>query len=342
MQDLFNSWQCQLKNSSTKLECLSSNLSKVVKKYRFLTTPYSQKFFTQSEVLKNIYLPKIEEISLSYKNPSDDIMGDKINEVFDGVIHKYKNRVLLLVSLDCSMYCRYCTRKNSTSNIFDLKNLPKLYDYTKKSQVDEIILSGGDPFILDNSTLKEYLKTFSEWEHINTVRIHTKSFASLPMRFFDEELLEIIEKYSQKLWIVTHFVSSEEFNELVQKAIKNVQKCGVVLLNQNPVLKGINNSVEQLKNLFKTLIKNKIKPYYLFQIDQVDGTAHFNVDLSEVLSIFEVLQREMSGIALPKIIVDLPGGAGKVPVGVNYLLEQKEEFYRFKSPKGEIVDYNRR
>lgn len=345
MEKLFNSWQWQLKNSSTIFlhgVPLSSEQISVASKYQFLSTPYSEEYFTSTDALKNIYYPKLEERELSYVHPSKDIMGDRKNEVMKGVIHKYSGRLLLLVSLECPLYCRYCTRKNSESDIFDISMLLDLYNYTIENSIDEIILSGGDPLMLSNTELECYLREISSWCHISTIRIHTKLISTLPMRFYDDDLLSLFDKYSDKLWLVSHFVTSDEFNSYSIKAIKNIQKCGIVILNQNPVLKGVNDSVESLSILFKTLIKYKIKPYYLFQIDQVDGTAHFNVDLNDVLSFFEELQKNLSGIALPKIIVDLPGGAGKVPVGVNYLRGEDDDCFAFSSPSGEIVKYSKR
>jgi len=334
MVNNFNSWKWQLQNSSNY-----NQLENVSSIYKFKSTPYSEKFYTQNPILQKIYYPSVNEIKKSYFVKSKDIMGDEKNRVFEGVIHKYKDRVLLITTQNCPLYCRYCTRKNSTSQPFKNSNFKELFDYTLKNNITEIILSGGDPFMLSNDKIEEYLKTINSWNHIHTIRIHTKMLATLPMRFFDNELLNILDKYSEKLWILTHFISSFEINNYVKKAIKRVQKCGIVLLNQNPVLKDINDTKDALHSLFTVLIKCKIKPYYIFQIDQVDGTAHFYVDLKVLLNIMKQLQGDMSGLALPKVIVDLPGGKGKIPVENNYLIKETNKFYKFSSTNGVIGKY---
>ena len=233
----FNSWKWQLQNAGNQI--LSDELidDKVLDEYPFIATPYSQKFFTSSDVLKKIYVPSLLEITSRYTVESKDVMGDEVNMILPGVVHKYQSRVLLITTSRCPLYCRYCTRKNSSVNHFNLNMLDELYAYTLKMGVNEVILSGGEVLMLSNDDIRQYLSVISSWVHISTIRIHTKMLSTLPMRFYDDELLSILEEFSEKLWVLTHFVSAEEINEFVRRAIKNIQKCGIYLLNQKSRLK---------------------------------------------------------------------------------------------------------
>ena len=261
------------------------------------------------------FIPNIEEdINTS---GSIDPIGDHSYSPIDQLVHRYTNRVLFFPTQVCPILCRYCFRKNELSVGDDLfksnfKNVIKyLIDHT---EVEEVIFSGGDPFIISNEKLEYYLNEFSQIKSIKYIRFHTRVPTILPTRI-DSKLVDILSKYSNifsKLQVVIHTNHQNEFCKKVETSIDKLYQSRITLLSQTVLLKGINDTPEDQKNLIEKLIKNNITPYYLHHPDQVKGAMNFYLTIEEGRKIYSKLRKEVSGWALPNYVIDVPNGEGKV------------------------------
>lgn len=271
-------------------------------------------------VLWKQFIPTQEELSSLQETGLIDPIGDKVHSKPGALVHRYTNRVLFFPTTICPVICRYCFRKNELSNndgIFDIdfeKTLSYLNDH---KEIEEIIFSGGDPFIISNSKIKFYLEAFSKISHIKYIRFHTRAPVSLPLRV-DQELCEILEDYTSKfetISVAIHINHCDEIDEQVTKALNSLKKIhGLNLLSQTVLLTGINDNTDHLVNLFKSLNLFNIKPYYLHHPDKVKGAMHFQVDIREGRKIYANLRSKLPGWLIPTYIIDTPGGLGKLPL----------------------------
>jgi lysine 2,3-aminomutase len=246
-----------------------------------------------------------------------DPIGDHTNSPVKQLVHRYKNRVLFFPTQTCPILCRYCFRKNELGVGDDLfnPNFEEVLRYLKiHPEIEEVIFSGGDPFILSNSKIEFYLEQFSKIKTIKYIRFHTRVPTTLPSRI-DQSLINTLSKYSnifKKIIIVIHANHAEEFCSEVESCIKKFSKENLELLSQSVLLKGINDSTKELKDLIEKLLDCNIRPYYLHHPDRVKGAMHFYLPLEEGRKIYGALRKDLSGWALPSYIIDIPGGEGKV------------------------------
>lgn len=241
-----------------------------------------------------------------------DPIGDMNYRAAPQIVHRYKNRVLFLPTQVCPIYCRFCFRKNELGIQKELftPEFEKSLDYLREhSEVEEIIFSGGDPFILDNEKIKFYLDEFSKIKHIKYFRFHTKFLTTIPSRF-EKELMGLLESYNQKINIVFHINHVEEIDSEVEEIIRHFPS-KINLLSQSVLLKGINDNHKDLLSLFEKLIALDIRPYYLHHPDQVKGAMHFGVSLKEGRKLYQKLRDSLPGWAIPNYVIDIPGGEGK-------------------------------
>ncbi len=280
------------------------------------------------------YLQSEQENIISLQEKKDPI-GDDIHSPVKGLVHRYPDRVLLKITDICSVYCRFCFRKEMIAKgngILKNNELESALRYIKDNrQIHEVILSGGDPLTLSNRRFSTLLKQLEEIEHLDVIRIHTRQVMVKPDRI-DKDFIQILRQASKAVYIVIHVNHAQEINENVLRAFSTLSNSGAVLLSQTVLLKNINNSATTLAILFKKLIKHSIKPYYLHHLDLAKGTNHFRVSVEEGQKIMKELQGQISGIALPTYVLDIPGGYGKVPIqhsfietidGDSYLIEDR-------------------
>jgi lysine 2,3-aminomutase len=266
----------------------------------------------RSSALRQQYIPSTEELSTQGLT---DPIGDKVHLAAPQLIHRYKKRALFLPTQTCPIYCRFCFRKNELGQDPDLfsSQFEKTFDYLKKNkEIEEIIFSGGDPFVLDNSKIKLYLERFLDLDHIKYVRFHTKFLTTIPSRF-DRELLEVLKFFSKRYKSVSlsfHINHLDEIDQEVDQTISSFPK-ELNLLVQTVLLKGVNNTVEDLKKLFQKCIDLELRPYYLHHPDIVTGAMHFGVSLEKGRELYAQLREELPGWALPHYIIDIPEGHGK-------------------------------
>lgn len=245
-----------------------------------------------------------------------DPIGDKVHSKGNQIIHRYKNRILFTPTTVCPITCRYCFRKNElalTDEIFDPDFLKTLEYLTINPDINEIIFSGGDPFILSDEKINYYLESFSKISSIKYIRFHTRTPVILPNRITDS-LIAVLKRHSanfNRLMVMIHVNHSEELDNEVKECLLKLSSNQIELFSQTVLLKNINDNTNTLKNLFLSLIDLKINPYYLHHPDMVLGGMHFYLSLEEGRKIFAPLHNLVPGWALPQYVIDIPGGEGK-------------------------------
>ncbi|PHR29340.1 MAG: lysine 2,3-aminomutase [Desulfotalea sp.] len=257
------------------------------------------------------------------------------------LVHKYANRVLLLVSSQCAMYCRFCTRKRkvgtSKMHISDT-TLSLAYDYLRlHPEVTDVLISGGDPFLLDDERLDEILGNLSKIPSIKMIRIGTRVPSVLPMRI-TSRLCSILKKY-QPLYINTHFNHPKELTAEAKQACFMLADAGISLGCQTVLLKGVNDNVAVLKELFQGLLYLRVKPYYLFQSDLTQGVNHFRTSTQKGVNLMKGLYGHLSGMAIPTFALDAPGGKGKIPLTPQFIRESTTTSLTFENYLGQICTY---
>lgn len=240
------------------------------------------------------------------EDPVQDVYFRKNSKL----LHKYEGRALIISTSACAMHCRYCFRKNfpyETENPSFAKELEVLRN---DSSIEEVLLSGGDPLSLSNATLKSLLDDLAAISHIKRIRFHTRFPIGIPERI-DMDFLAILNAFPKQIWFVIHANHFQEFDDDIWQALKSVQKLGIPVLNQSVLLKDINDDVEVLKRLSCELVNHGIVPYYLHQLDRVQGSAHFEVPEEQGHVLVEALQKQLPGYAVPKYVREIAGKPSK-------------------------------
>lgn len=263
-----------------------------------------------------------------------DPIGDRADTKVPGIIHRYPDRCLLMLTNSCAVHCRFCFRKSLLKN--NTVDLTKSLNYLKKhKEVWEVILSGGDPFMLTNDFLQQVISELRKIPHIKIIRFHTRVPVVYPKRI-NKDFLKIISK-AYPLVIVFHINHPKEMTSQFLKKVEQLKSSKALLLSQSVLLKNINNDPKILADLFKKLLEIGIKPYYLHHLDNAIGTDYFRVSIEEGKQIMKELQSKISGICLPEYVVDLPGGNGKVPVF--WLKKVSKKSYSVINYQGKKVIY---
>ncbi|WP_461829346.1 KamA family radical SAM protein [Aquifex sp.] len=263
-------------------------------------------------------------------------------EEIPGLTHRYPDRVLLNVTTFCAVYCRHCMRKRIFSQgerARTKEEIDKFIDYIKKhEEIKDVLISGGEPLSLSYEKLDYLLRRLREIKHVEIIRFGTRLPVLAPQRFFDDKLLDILEKYSP-IWINTHFNHPNEITDYSAEAVDRLLRRGIPVNNQTVLLKGVNDDPEVMLRLFRGLLRIKVKPQYLFHCDPVKGAVHFRTSVDKGLEIMRFLRGKLSGFGIPTYAVDLPGGKGKVPLLPNYIKKREGNKFWFESFTGEIVEY---
>jgi len=259
-----------------------------------------------------------------------------------GLTHRYPDRVLMTVTTFCAVYCRHCMRKRifaEGERARTKEEIDRMLDYIKEhEEVRDVLISGGEPLSLGNEKLRYILSKLREIKHVEIIRFGTRLPVLAPQRFFDEELLDILEEHSP-IWINTHFNHPKEITELSQEAVDKLLRRGIPVNNQTVLLKGVNDDPRVMLELMRGLLRIKVKPQYLFHCDPIRGAVHFRTTVDKGMEIMRYLRGRISGMGIPTYAVDLPGGKGKVPILPNYIIEREGDRFVFESFTGEAVEY---
>ncbi len=272
-------------------------------------------------------------------------MGDPLSEDHDspvpGITHRYPDRVLLLVSNVCAMYCRHCTRKRKVGDEDSIPNKSQIREgiqYIKDHpQVRDVLLSGGDPFLLSDDYLDWILTELRAIPHVQVVRIGTRTPVVLPYRITDD-LVSMLKKH-HPVWINTHFNHPRELTTSAREALAKLADGGIPLGNQSVLLADVNDCPRIMKDLVHKLVMNRVRPYYLYQCDLSEGLSHFRTPIGKGIEIMESLIGHTSGFAVPTYVIDAPGGGGKIPVMPNYIISWSTNKVILRNYEGVITSY---
>jgi lysine 2,3-aminomutase len=285
-------------------------------------------------------VPRVEELTLV---PGDlaDPLGEAVHEVAPNLIVRYPDRALLFATDRCAVYCRFCTRSRlvgAGGGARPLSRLEPAFQYLRAHpEISDVIISGGDPMVMATERLAQLMAALREIPSVHTLRLATRVPVVLPQRVTDE-LLSALRPY-HPIWVMTHFNHPRELTAEAALACNRLADAGFPVLNHTVLLRGVNDEAAILEQLFRGLVRLRVRPYYLLQADPVQGTGHLRTPLQTGIDILERLQGRLSGIALPKLIVDTPGGLGKVPVGPDYVVRREPGKTRLRTHRGVEVDY---
>ena len=334
-------------NSKNILNNLSKKyldkFNKVTLKYPFKNSDYYNSLINKENlpndpIFRQVY-PDIKELNEHTVYIDDDPLNEDKQMPVPNLIHRYKDRAVLLTTNVCAVHCRFCLRKRKWNSNLKQRNLSnkelnKICKYLNSTPaIQEILISGGDPLMLSNQELKTIIHNLKQIKHIKILRLGSRIPVVLPDRI-NAELIEILSSING-LWFATHFNHPNELTEKSLNACTRLIKAGVPILNQTVLLKGINDEVEVLEKLFTNLAMNKIKPHYLFHIDPVQGNEHFATGIKKGLELLDELRNRISSILTPTFAIDLPHGGGKVHLQPNY--KHKKNYYQ--GINGDIFHY---
>jgi lysine 2,3-aminomutase len=306
-------------------------------------TPYYMSLLDaedSEQALRKTVVPRADEF-LRTRGEADDPLGEDGHSPVPGLVHRYPDRVLLLALDFCSTYCRYCTRSRVVGHgeiLPNEKRLEAAFEYLRQNtQIRDVLISGGDPLALAEDKLDWILSRLRAIPHIEFVRIGTKMPAVLPQRI-TPELTRVLKKY-HPLWMSVHFLHPDECTPESNKACSKLADAGIPLGSQTVLLKGVNDSVDTMKQLIHRLLMMRVRPYYLYQCDPISGSAHFRTSVAKGLEIIEGLRGHTTGYAVPTYVIDAPGGGGKIPLQPNYLVGRDGDWVVLRNFEGQEFRY---
>jgi len=270
-----------------------------------------------------------------------DPLGEEAHEVAPHLVQRYPDRVLLLATDRCGVYCRFCTRSRMVGAGGGARSAAQLaaaYAYLREHpEICDVIVSGGDPLVMSDARISSLLSELASIPSVGYVRVASRTPVTLPQRITDS-LCRALRSHPA-VWLMTHFNHPKELTEQARTACAKLADHGIPVMNQTVLLRGVNDNAATLETLFRGLLRARVRPYYLLQTDPVIGTSHLRTPLQAGIDIMETLQGRLSGIGLPKLIVDTPHGKGKVPVGPNYIVSRYGRATTLRTFRGELVDY---
>lgn len=349
-------WKWQLKHSIKDLETFEKltgisfskkkrkKISETTSKFPMSITPYylsliDTKYYESDPIFKQSF-PDPSELKIQNADIEDPLAEDTDSPI-QGITHRYPDRLLFLISNTCSMYCRHCTRKRRVGDVDSIpskKEVMKGINYIKKTpEVRDVLLSGGDPFLLSTDYLDWILTELQKIPHVEVIRIGTRTPAVLPYRITDN-LVNMLKKH-HPIWVNTHFNHPRELTTSAKRALGKLADAGIPLGNQSVLLAGINDCPRIMKKLVQKLIQHRVRPYYLYQCDLSEGLTHFRTPVSKGIEIMENLIGHTSGFAVPRYVIDAPGGGGKIPVMPEYLISWGTNKVILRNYEGVITTY---
>lgn len=344
-----SSWRWQIQNSITTKEELEKHVKLTEEEKKFFEvennhiklriTPYYLDVIKKNPILRKCVIPQISGLEKDV-HEEEDSLNEESDSPIPNLVHRYPDRALLLVTDFCSSACQYCTRSRIINKGKGKLNIDKAIEYINEhTEVRDVIISGGDPFTLSNQQLDSILSKLHFISHVEVIRIGTKVPVVLPQRFEDKDLISILEKYWNKLWINIHFSHPAELTIETKRVCLMLTKLGIPIGSQTVLLKGVNDNIDVMKELMQKLLTCKVRPYYLYQMDQVVGGKYFQTPIQTGLDIIKGLRGWTSGLGVPHFVIDAPGGGGKIPLLPNYVDKENFEKIVLKNYKGNIYEY---
>ena len=310
--------------------------------FRVGATPYYASLMDKEHAscpIRMQAIPRVEELR-TMPGETRDPLGEEPNTPVPGIFHKYPDRVLLMVFDRCAIYCRHCNRRRVVGGESPptRSEVDQGIEYIAKTpQIRDVLLSGGDPLLLSSSRLGNIISRLQAIDHVDFVRIGTRVPVVLPMRI-DGELCDTLRRHGP-VYINTHFNHAKELTSESREACARLVDAGIPMGNQTVLLRGINSSPKSLEHLFRGLLRSRVKPYYLFQGDTVLGTDHLRTRVETAIELYGQLRGWMTGMAMPHLVIDAPGGGGKIPLLPQYLKSIGETEVQLENYRGLPVSY---
>ncbi|MEJ2194294.1 MAG: KamA family radical SAM protein [Ignavibacteriaceae bacterium] len=281
-----------------------------------------------------------DKVELDDFDALDDPLMEEAMSPVPNITHRYPDRALFLVTSQCGIYCRFCTRKRKVGDYekISMKGLESAFNYLEEhTEIRDIILSGGDPLMLTDTMLEKILDRLRSIKHIEIIRLGTRMPVVLPQRI-TPKLCEMIKKY-HPIYVNTHFNHPWEVTPESSAACEMLSNAGVPVGNQMVIMKGVNEDPAVVKELMQMLLKIRVRPYYMYMADETKGANHFRTSIETGLKIAEALRGHTSGLAVPHFVIDAPGGGGKIPLLPNYVLHMDEDKIILRNYKNEVYSY---
>lgn len=349
----WNDWKWQVKNRIETYEELSKyftfapdeaeGIKQALAKFRMAITPYYLSLIDPNDPydpIRRQAIPQGAECNIAPADLNDPLHEDEDSPA-PGLTHRYPDRVLFLITDMCSMYCRHCTRRRFAGQKDDespSERIEKCLAYIEKTpQVRDVLLSGGDALMVSDKKLEYIIQRLRAIPHVEIVRIGSRTPVVCPQRI-TPELCEMLKKY-HPIWLNTHFNHPNEFTPEAEQALARLANAGIPLGNQTVLLRGVNDCVHVMKKLMHELVRNRVRPYYIYQCDLSMGLEHFRTPVSKGIEIIENLRGHTSGYAVPTFVVDAPGGGGKTPVMPQYVISQSPDKVILRNFEGVITTY---
>jgi lysine 2,3-aminomutase len=311
--------------------------------FRVEITPYFVSLIDPNDPadpIRRQVIPTAGEI-VPFTGMMEDSLAEDRHSPVPGLVHRYPDRVLMLVTTQCASYCRYCTRSRIVGDptaTFSRAEFELQLEYLRRTpQVRDVLLSGGDPLTLAPRVLEELIGRLREIPHIEIIRIGSRVPVFMPMRV-TQELCDMLQKY-HPLWLNIHVNHSNEITSELYEACDRLSRAGVPLGNQSVLLAGVNDCVNIQRQLVHDLVRMRVRPYYLYQCDLVEGAGHFRTPVAKGIEIMEALRGHTSGYAVPTYVVDAPGGGGKIPVAPSYMISASDHKVALRNYEGFITTY---
>jgi lysine 2,3-aminomutase len=348
----WNDWRWQLSHRLNSIEEIENVLRltdserkalQTQNLFRVDVTPYFVSLIDPDDPddpIRRQIIPRAEELQAFTAMMEDSLAEDRHSPV-PGLVHRYPDRALMLVTTQCASYCRYCTRSRIVGDpgqTFSQAEFDMQIEYLKRTpQIRDVLLSGGDPLVLAPKILEQILTRLREIPHIEIVRIGSRVPVFMPMRV-TQELCDMLAKF-HPLWMNIHVNHPNEISLELEQACDRLTKAGIPLGNQAVLLAGVNDCVHMQRDLVQKLVRIRVRPYYIYQCDLVDGAGHFRTPVAKGIEIIEGLRGHTSGFAVPQFIVDAPGGGGKIPLMPNYLLSMSDHKVIVRNYEGYVTTY---
>jgi lysine 2,3-aminomutase len=351
-QEQFEDFHWQTQNRITTLEKLKKIINVTNEEERAIKeglgeiftmgiTPYYALLMDPNDINDPIRRQAVPIIYELEKSPFDleDPLAEDVDMPVPGIVHRYPDRVLFLVTDRCSVYCRHCTRSRMVSyRPTPWSQIEMGLEYIKKhKEIRDVVVSGGDSLSLSDEKIEKILQSLRSIDHVEIIRLGSRMPVTNPMRI-TEKLVNILKKY-HPIYLNTHFNHPKEITKYSSRALNMLADAGVVLGNQTVLLRGVNDCPFVMKKLFQLLLKNRCRPYYIYQCDLTEGLEHFRTKVSKGIEIMEFLRGHTSGLAIPYFVVDAPGGGGKIPVMPNYVISMSDSRVILRNYEGKIFMY---
>jgi lysine 2,3-aminomutase len=352
-EEQWNDWKWQIANRVTDVATLrkiinitdeeAAKIEQSLNKLRMAITPYYASLMDPDDPTCPVRMQAVPTMAETHIAGADihDPLHEDVDSPVPGLTHRYPDRGLLLVTDQCSMYCRHCTRRRhagETDKAYGKEQIAKCIDYVRNTpSFRDVLLSGGDPLTIDEEMLEWVISELSAIPHVDFVRIGSRTPVVCPQRI-TKKLCDMLKKY-HPIWINTHFNHPKEITPEAARACNMLADAGVPLGNQSVLLKGLNDCPYLFRELNQQLLKIRVRPYYIYQCDLSEGIEHFRTSVGKGIEIMEYLRGHTTGLAVPMFIVDAPGGGGKIPVMPNYVISRSDRKVILRNYEGVLTTY---